>query len=106
MNRVNSFVLGLFVGIAGLYMTMHFTLVRASDGYHLIPKIAAKLDLPFVDIREFKLANWQQKQSLAIAILRAKKGHLLQDQALLGFKQSSQQMLDQFTATASGKFGG
>lgn len=106
MNRVSSFAVGVFVGIVGLYMTMHFTLVRARDGFHLIPKIAAKIDLPFVDVREFSLANWQQKQQLAIAILKANKGHLLQDQKLIGFKQSSQQMLDQFTSFANSKIGG
>jgi hypothetical protein len=105
MNRVSSFALGVFVGVVGLYMTMHFTLVRATDGFHLIPKIAAKLDDPYVDVRNFSLANWQQKQRLAIAILKSNKGHLLQDQKLIGFKQSSQQLLDQFTAFASSKSG-
>ena len=106
MNRVSSFSLGVFVGIVGLYMTMHVTLVRATDGFHLVPKIAAKIENPYVDVRDFTLTNWQQKQSLAISILKANKGHLLQDQKLIGFKQSSQQFLDQFTSFTGSKLGG
>lgn len=106
MNRVSSFSLGVFVGIVGLYMTMHFTLVRAGDGFHLVPKIAAKIETPYVDVRKFTLTDWQQKQSLALSVLKANKGHLLQDQKLIGFKQSSQQILDQFTSFTGLKLGG
>ena len=106
MNRASSFALGLMVGVLGLYITMHFSLVRAKDGFHLIPKIAAKIDVPYADIRNFTLENWQRKQSLAIAILKANKGHLLQDQGLIGFRQSTQRMLDQFPTVANVRAGG
>lgn len=87
-------------------MAMHFTLVRATDGFHLVPKIAAKIENPYMDIRTFTLTQWQQKQSLALSILKANKGHLLQDQKLIGFKQSSQQILDQFTSFTGSKLDG
>lgn len=106
MNRASSFALGLIVGVLGLYITMHFSLVRARDGFHLIPKIAAKIDIPYADIRNFTLENWQRKQSLAIAILKANKGHLLQDHSLTGFRQSTQRMLDQFSTVAHVRAGG
>ncbi len=106
MNRVSSFALGLIVGVLGLYITMHFSLVRARDGFHLIPKIAAKVDVPYTDVRNFTLENWQRKQSLAIAILKANKGHLLQDQSLIGFRLSTQRMLDQFSSVSNVRAGG
>jgi hypothetical protein len=108
MNRSGSFFLGLAVGVAGLYMTMHFTLVRAGDGFHIVPKIAAKAEVPFVDIRKFSLASWQRKQGLALAILRAQKGYLLHDPSLLAFKESTQKILDQYTAlpASSARIGG
>lgn len=106
MNRVSSFALGLMVGVLGLYITMHFSLVRARDGYHVIPKIAAKVDVPYADIRNFTLENWLRKQSLALAILKANKGHLLQDQSLIGFRQSTQRTLDQFLSAANPRVGG
>ncbi|MEQ1829332.1 MAG: hypothetical protein ABL921_25430 [Pirellula sp.] len=105
MNRASCFFLGLAVGIAGLYMTMHITLVRAADGFHVVPKIAAKAELPYTDIRNFTLASWQRKQALALSILRAKKGYLIQDPSLLTFKQSTQKILDQFSMISSPKFG-
>ena len=106
MNRVSSFALGLIVGVLGLYITMHFSLVRAQDGYHVIPKIAAKVEVPYTDIRNFPLENWQRKQSLALAILKANKGHLLQDQSLIGFRQSTQRTLDQFSSATITRIGG
>lgn len=106
MNRVSSFALGLIVGVLGLYITMHFSLVRAQDGYHVIPKIAAKVDVPYTDIRNFTLENWQRKQSLALAILKANKGHLLQDQSLIEFRESTQRTLDQFSSAANSRIGG
>lgn len=103
MNRLSSFVLGIGFGVVGLYITMHFSLVRAGDGFHLVPKIAAKFENPYTDIRSFKLANWQRKQPLALSILRAKKGYLLEDQSLVAFKQSTQSILDQFSMVTYSK---
>ncbi|HUP80439.1 MAG TPA: hypothetical protein VM260_17930 [Pirellula sp.] len=101
MDRVSSFAAGLIVGVLGLYITMHFSLVRASDGYHVIPKIAAKMEVPYSDIRKYTLENWQRRQSLALSILKANKSHLLQDQSLIGFRQSTQRILDHFSAVAN-----
>ena len=106
MNRVSSFALGMIVGVLGLYITMHFSLVRARDGFHVIPKIAAKMEVPYADIRNFTLEHWQRRQTLALAILKANKGHLLQDQSLIGFRQSTQRMLDQFSSVATSRNGG
>ena len=103
MNRLSSFVLGIGAGVVGLYLTMHFTVVRANDGFHFVPKIAAKIEVPYEDVRTFTLAKWQRKQALALSLLRANKGYIMQDQSLLSFKQSSQKMLDQFALVASSK---
>ena len=106
MNRVSSFASGLIVGVLGLYITIHFSLVRASDGYHVIPKIAAKMEVPYSDIRKFTLENWQRRQSLALSILKANKSHLLHDQSLIGFRQSTQRILDKYSIVASNRMGG
>ena len=96
MNRTESFFLGLVVGIGALYGTMHYTIVRAKDGFHFIPKITAKLDVPYTDIRAFKIEQWQRKQTLAMSIMRAKKGYLLADHSLTTFKSNTEQLLQQF----------
>lgn len=96
MDRIGNFLIGFLAGGVALYAAMHFTLIRADDGFHLIPKIAAKLDLPFEDVRGMKLQQWQKKQPLALAIVRAQKGHLLKDPSLLSFKANAKQVLDRF----------
>jgi hypothetical protein len=106
MNRASCFVSGVAFGIAGLYMSMHFSVVRATDGFHVVPKIAAKVEMPYFDIRKFTLGNWQRKPALALAILRANKGYLLGDPSLIQFKESSQKILDQFSMQSNSSFGG
>lgn len=96
MNRTGSFLLGLGVGMVALYLTMHFVVIHAKDGVHVIPKIAAKLELPYQDIRQFKLADWQKKQSLALSILKSQKGHLLNDPRLLSFKENATSVLKRY----------
>ncbi len=81
MSRFSSFFAGFFTGVVTLYLCMHFVVVRASDGFHFIPKLAPKLESPYVDIRTFKLEDWQKNQSLALAIMKSNKGNLMQDSA-------------------------
>jgi hypothetical protein len=106
MNRIGSFLMGIIFGVVGLHAAMHFTLVRAADGVHLVQKIAPRVEFPYSDIRSFGLAHWQKKQGLALAILKAKKGYLIQDPSLLVFKQSTQKLLDQYTLISSTRIGG
>ena len=98
MNRIESFLLGLVLGVATLYGAMHYTVVRAKDGVHFVPKFTARLDTPYVDIRAFTLEKWKRQQLLALSILKAKKGYLLEDSRLSDFKLSTQQMLEQYAA--------
>ncbi|XZE46151.1 hypothetical protein SH467x_001424 [Pirellulaceae bacterium SH467] len=96
MNRLGSFGSGVLVGIVALYAAMHYTILHAQDGIHLIPKITAKLENPYQDIRGFKLAHWQSKQSLALAVVRANKGYLLSDPSLLTFRENAQSVLAKY----------
>ncbi len=101
MSRFSSFVLGIFIGAAGLYVAMQYHVVRANDGFHMIPKLAAKLENPYVDIRKFTLEEWQKRQPLALAIMKANQGNLMQDSALGGFKQAAQKTLEQLSTGKS-----
>ncbi len=96
MNQFGNFSLGLLIGIVGLYSAMHYTVVQAKDGFHVIPKISPKLDVPYQDIRGFRLSHWQKQQSLALAIVRADKGYLLNDPTLLTFRESVQSVLSKY----------
>jgi hypothetical protein len=95
MNRIESFLIGLAVGIAMLYLTMHFTIVRATDGFHWIPKVNAKLDLPYEDVRDFKAEHWQRRPALTMSIIKARKAYLMDEQSVQKFKQTTNRMLGQ-----------
>ena len=95
MNRFESFLVGLASGIATLYIVMHFTVVRANDGFHWIPKLSAKLDLPYEDVRDFKSEHWQRRPALTMSILRARKGYMIDDRTKLQFQQTTHQVVSQ-----------
>ena len=95
MNRLESFLIGLASGIATLYLVMHFTLVRGSDGFHFIPKLNAKLDLPYEDVRDFQAEHWQRRPALTMSILRARKGHLIDERTQRSIQKTTQQMISQ-----------
>jgi hypothetical protein len=99
MSRMSSFFMGIVVGAVGLFVVMQFYVVRAKDGLHLVPKLAAKLENPYVDIRNFSLTDWQNRQPLAVAILKANQGNLMQDSSFGNIKQAAQKTLDQITGT-------
>lgn len=78
---MRGFVMGYIAGIATLYVAMCFHVVRAKDGFHLVPKSTASLKDPYVDIREFGVAEWQEHPELAADISLANKTDMLQDSA-------------------------
>jgi hypothetical protein len=95
MNRLESFLIGLASGIATLYLVMHFTLVRGSDGFHFIPKLNAKLDVPYEDVRDFQAEHWHRRPALTMSILRARKGHLIDQRTQRSIQKTTQQMISQ-----------
>ncbi len=46
MSRFSSFLLGVFCGAGGLILSMNYYIVRSKDNVHLVPKVAAKLEIP------------------------------------------------------------
>jgi len=81
MNCFFAFLLGIAVGAFGHYAALNFHMVRADDGFHVIPKIAPRMGEVYVDIRQFDLSDWNNHKSLATAIVRAEKPSLLKDAA-------------------------
>lgn len=77
MNRLTVFFLGVIVGAVGLYVSENFYVVRSDESFHLIPKIAAKLEIPYRDIRSYTMEDWKSNPSLAIAIVKSKRQDLM-----------------------------
>ncbi|MFN7874282.1 MAG: hypothetical protein ACK5PB_03120 [Pirellula sp.] len=100
MERAGNFVIGTLTGMVGLFFLMHFTILRAHDGFHIVSKIAPRLEIPFEDIREYDLAKWQRKQPLALSIIKARKGHLFRDPSLLTFRAHVQSVLNKVQSSS------
>jgi hypothetical protein len=102
MSRLSTFLLGVVVGAVGILVSMNFYVVHANDGLHLVPKLVTQLEVPYVDIRKFGLQDWQQHQSLAVAIVKANKSELMTDSSLGSFKQATQDLLNRLGGAANG----
>jgi hypothetical protein len=88
-----TFFLGMVAGGMLLYGAEHYHLVRAQDGFHLIPKTESKLAATYVDIRNFSPTDWAQHADVAMAITKAKQGQLLEHSATKALQGSVQELL-------------
>ncbi len=79
MSRLSTFLLGVVVGAAGLFVSENYYIVRAPDNFHLVPKVAAKLEFPYRDIRNYTVEDWKQNVSLGAAIVKAGKPEMMVD---------------------------
>jgi hypothetical protein len=82
VGRLSFFVAGLLVGAAAMFTSLKYHVVRANDGFHLIPKMQSDFSETYVDVRNFSPTDWNEHRELAVALVKADKGHLLNDSAL------------------------
>ena len=82
MNRISTFLLGVITGAGGLFVSENYYIVRGKEQVHLVPKVAAKLEFPYRDIRNFTPQDWGNNPSLALAIVKAEKQDLLVESGL------------------------
>jgi hypothetical protein len=90
MRRIWTFVLGIVAGGVLIYAAMNYHLIRAKDGLHLVPKVNAQLASTYVDIRNFKVADWANHAEITAALLKAERRDLLEG----GFTDSINNGLD------------
>ncbi len=95
---MSRFLYGMITGAAMLYVAMHFHVVRGNDGVFLVPKLSNNLSDVYVDIRQYKLRDWEAHKPLAAAIMKSNQSHLLDDATLGGFRTS-------VTSLVNGLFG-
>ena len=89
MGRFGSFLLGVVLGGAAVFGGLKYHIVYAKDGVHFVPKIYANFDEIYVDIRDFDLSDWGEHKALAAALVKADKGHLLEESAANQLRNSS-----------------
>ena len=81
MRRLMTFMLGMIAGGALLYAALQYHVIRASDGLHLIAKTKPQIKTTYVDIRNFRIADWTQHPALLQALLNANKPDLVEGAA-------------------------
>jgi hypothetical protein len=82
MHRITWFVGGFIAGIAALLVVQQNHIVRADEGFHLVPRVSAGYDDIYVDIREFGFDDWNDHQGLSMALVKSEKEDLLKDAAV------------------------
>jgi hypothetical protein len=93
MRTLSTFVFGMIVGAGLLFAGLRYHVVRAQDGFHLIPKSSARLTEPYIDIRKFSVADWDAHRALAMAIVQADKAYLMEDSAAESIRRSFNDLL-------------
>jgi hypothetical protein len=88
MSRVAIFIIGVLLGAGAMFVSLRYHVVRADDGLHLVPRASSELGMPYVDIREFGVADWNEHRELALDIVRADKGALLQSSTIDSLRQT------------------
>lgn len=69
MRRFAGFFIGLILGSGSVFFLYNYHVVRAQEGFILIPKPANSLTDPYCDIREWKGAEWEKHAPLAAALV-------------------------------------
>jgi len=86
MGRFGSFVTGFMVGVSSLAVATHYHVIRGKEGVFVVRKVQNNLSDIYVDTREFTPAEWMDHRMLALAIMQADRGEMLQDSTLDGFR--------------------
>lgn len=97
MSRISSFFIGVVVGAVGLYISMHYYVVRSKENIHLVPKVAAKLEMPYFDIRQYTVDDWKAHPSLGLAIVKSQNQSLISDSSIGAVKSQFEGFLKQLT---------
>ena len=82
MGRLGIFVCGFLIGGLTVFLSLHYHIVRAHDGWHPIRKVIPRFTETYVDIRESGMSQWQQHPGLFGDIVKAEKPELLGNAAL------------------------
>ena len=77
MRRFAGFFVGLILGAGSVLFLYNYHVVRAGEGFLLIPKPQNALTDPYCDIREWKVAEWEKHAALAGALAAHGRGDLV-----------------------------
>lgn len=97
LRRITTFGLGVLTGAALIYFAMNFHVIRAKDGFHMVPKINARLESTYADIRGYQVADWARHTDVAAALVNANRRDLLEGAVTDSFNSGLDQLLNRET---------
>lgn len=99
MGRLGAFLLGVAVGAGLVFGSLKYHVLRAHDGLHVVPKVAATFEDAYVDIRQFGPSDWNDHRTLAAALIKANQEDLIGETAAYSLRDSLRSALDGLTGT-------
>jgi len=78
MRRLSTFIFGMVAGGLLIYAALNFHLIHTRNGIHLVPKLESKLAATYVDVRNYGPADWLAHEDVAMALVKAERGDLLE----------------------------
>jgi hypothetical protein len=97
IRRLTSFFAGVLTGGVLIYMAMHYHVIHANDGWHLVPKVDGQLTNTFVDIRDYKISDWAQHADIAAARVNANRRDLIDNAVNDTFNSGVDRLLNRET---------
>lgn len=93
MRRLSTFIFGMATGGLLIYVALNYHLIHAQGGLHLVPKVESKLAATYIDVRSFTPSDWARHADVAMALLRAQRGDLMQSAAADSIWNAADQLL-------------
>ena len=59
-----------------MFVVLKYHIVRATDGFHMVPKSQAKLASVYSDLRTFTVRDWRERQDLLVDITNSNNQEL------------------------------
>lgn len=86
MRRLRALLFGIALGGGLVYFGFNFHLVRAQDGWLMVPRTSVALEDACVDVRKWGAADWRKHPALTRDMFKAGYGDKvaasIQDEAL------------------------
>jgi len=84
MRRLNAALYGILLGGGAVYFAFQFHLVRAEEGFLVIPKNNSAMIDPYVDVREWTVADWKTHPELIQSLVEHGRSDLVLSEASNG----------------------
>jgi hypothetical protein len=95
MGKLGTLIFGAILGAGLVFGAQRYHVVRSDEGFYLVPKVGSTFAETYVDIRTFTLSDWASHKTLAAALLKSKKEHLMQDSAGDAFREDIRSAVNQ-----------